>query len=59
MTSPTRPRKPWLLVAGLVAAAALLVRGIMDWGTGGGWPLLLIAAALLFAVAARWVVYRE
>ena len=46
------------LIAGLLAAAALMARGILDLPGGTGWPPILVALALLAAVALRWFVYR-
>ena len=48
-----------LKIAGLIAALALVARGVLDLRQGGGWTLFLIAAAILTALALRHFVYRD
>lgn len=40
-------------ITGGLAAAALVVRAVLDWRSGTGWPLLVIAAALVAALVLR------
>lgn len=47
-----------LAIAGLLAALALIVRGVLDL-RGGGWAMLLVAAAILVALALRRFVFRD
>jgi hypothetical protein len=58
MSTPARPPSRWLTIAGLVAAAALVVRGLLDL-QDTGWALLLVAGAILAALALRWLAYRR
>lgn len=44
-------------IAGLIAAVALIVKAFQDLHSG--WPLLLVAAVLLAALALRRFVYRD
>ena len=46
-------------IAGVLAAVALGVRGIMEWRYGTGWPMILGAIGVLVAVALRQLVYRD
>jgi len=46
-----------LAIAGLIAAAALVVKAFQDLPRG--WPLLLVAAVLLGALALRRFVFRD
>jgi hypothetical protein len=48
-----------LVIAGIVAATALAVRGALELRQGTGWPLFLIAAAILVAIAVRQFVFRD
>lgn len=45
-------------VVGLVIAALLAIMGLRDLH-GQGWPLLLIAGAIVIATVLRWLVFRE
>lgn len=50
-------RKVWT-IAGMAAAVAFAVRGLLDWRSGG-WVLLLVAVATLAAIALRHTRYRD
>ncbi|HEU4753715.1 MAG TPA: hypothetical protein VFU47_11460 [Armatimonadota bacterium] len=51
-------RGNWLKIAGLLAAVALAVRGILDLREGHSPALLLVAAVILAAVALRHFRFR-
>lgn len=55
--SPTY-RKVWT-AAGIAAAIAMGVRGALDWQSGAGLPLLLVAVAILAAVVMRHTTFRD
>ncbi|MFN3650792.1 MAG: hypothetical protein ACK47B_14550 [Armatimonadota bacterium] len=46
-------------VAALAAATLLVILGVTEWGSGTGWPMLLIAAAILAALALRHFVFPD
>lgn len=48
-----------LTIAGAIAAGALVVRVILDWRSGTGWPLLVIAVAIIVALILRRKYPRE
>lgn len=54
-----RHNRAGLRIAGLLAAVALAARGVLDWHSGQGWALLLVAAALVTAVLLRHFLYRD
>jgi hypothetical protein len=58
MRSRPPASRPWLTVAGLLAAAALAAKGVQEIGAGTGWILLVVAAALLAAIVLRRFYYR-
>lgn len=45
-------------ILGMIAAAALAIRGVLDRDQGG-WALVLVAAVALVAIALRAYVYRD
>ena len=47
-----------MAIAGLLAAMAMAVRGVMDL-RNGGWVLILVALAILAALAMRRFLFRD
>ena len=47
-----------MAIAGLLAAVAMAVRGVMDL-RNGGWVLILVAVAIVAAVAMRRFLFRD
>lgn len=43
----------WIELIGWAAVAALILRAALDWRSGGGWPLLIVAGALTAGLALR------
>jgi hypothetical protein len=46
------------IVVALLCAAALVVKGLQE-PHGRGWPMFLVAVALLVALALRYFAYRD
>ncbi|MCC2669756.1 MAG: hypothetical protein K0Q72_2227 [Armatimonadetes bacterium] len=53
----SREYRNGLAIAGLIAAGAMAVRAVTDFQSG--WPLLLVAVAILAALALRRFVFRD
>ena len=47
-----------MAIAGLLAAVAMAVRGVMDL-RNGGWVLILVSVAIVAAVAMRRFLFRD
>ena len=59
MGSGREGRRLILSAAGLAAAVALAVRGVIDLRDGSGWAMILVAVVLVAAILLRQFVLRD
>jgi hypothetical protein len=48
-----------LHVAGLIAAVALVVKGVQEFRTGNGWAMIAVAVVMVLVIVLRRWVYRD